>query len=229
MEHDNQTQYDDILNDLIQSTFQEQHESNSISEFNPNLLKCHDQIWNILPDGIITDQRQIHYIYPLLKWPTLIENIEKNSIDYFNLFSPQKQIPLILLHTNVVMQEKMIRRNFIHGEFLKYLGIRLAMSLLSTNGGYRHHWAQNAIKESILLPGRFSERFQMSMSRFELITSSLRLCRIDNNNHDRWHPIREFIFAFNQTRKMHIVPGTYLTVDECMCSWKGLDGKFVVN
>ena len=137
----------------------------------------------------------------------------------------------IIENTNIALYEKNIATPMTQGEFFRYLGIRLAMSLNPIVGGYRQHWKTSMPKDSVLLAGNYFERFEMSMTRFESITSALRLSSLSNNENisDRWYPIRSFLDAFNDTRKANVTPGEFLTIDEYMCSWKGSDGKYVVN
>ena len=35
--------------------------------------------------------------------------------------------------------------------------------------------------------------------------------------------------SFNLRRKSVVIPVEFLTVDECMCSWKGADEKYVID
>ena len=138
-------------------------------------MNPHGQHWEVLQNGIAIDQKRSYHRQFHLKWPQIIENTEKIPFDYFHLLFPMSKIKDIIETTNQQLESMDVVTKITVGEFLKYLGIRLAMSLSSTVGGYREHWKTTAVDNSTRIPENYSKRFGMSLKRFEKITQALRL------------------------------------------------------
>ncbi|OQR88090.1 hypothetical protein ACHHYP_07563 [Achlya hypogyna] len=68
----------------------------------------------------------------------------------------------------------------------------------------------------------------MSRHRFQAISSAMTFDRYLNAS-DPWAAVRPFVDCFNAARKAHFVPGNVLVVDECMCGWRGREGKYCVD
>ena len=138
------------------------------------LLHPHGQHWEHLENGIPIDQKKSYRQQFHLKWPQVLENCEKTPFDYFQLLFPMQKIKDIVNFTNKQLEVMDIVTEMTTGEFLKYLGVRLAMSLSSNVGGYREHWRTTELDNSVRIAENYSKRFGMSLRRFETITSALR-------------------------------------------------------
>ncbi len=67
------------------------------------------------------------------------------------------------------------------------------------------------------------------MTRFEMIMSNLRygpMKQPSGFDRDHWFPVREFISIFNSHNVKVVRPGTYLCIDESMCSWRGREAQY---
>ena len=144
-------------------------------------------------------------------------------------------VATILRHTNaeierrreIIVQDRNVQP-LEQWEFLRWIGIRLALALERPRGSLQEIVSDQAIPGSIFQPCNYSERFKMSFYRFRQINSVLRFS--DNippgQNRDPWHEIRSFIDAFNTHMTEAFSPGQFLTVDEIMSAWKGLSSLF---
>ncbi|OQR85202.1 hypothetical protein ACHHYP_20598 [Achlya hypogyna] len=99
------------------------------------------------------------------------------------------------------------------------------MAVIGNRGPIAQYWATAADPGSIVMPHNFGERMKMPLSRFLVIQSNMSFMEGQPNEEDPWAPIRPLIEGFNATRAEHILPGTFLTVDECMSAWKGSNRK----
>ena len=74
----------------------------------------------------------------------------------------------------------------------------------------------------------------MSRIEFEDITSNIRLnepqiATESLEQRDPYHEVRRFVDEFNAWRKRLVEPGPYLTVDESISAWDGLEYKYSVK
>lgn len=116
-------------------------------------------------------------------------------------------------------------------EFIKFLGIILCMSLGSSRGARRDHWATEDDGDDIDEPPlKYGERFKMSRDRFDDIMRYMRWGKFDDSyeylEEDPWMPLRSFIQAFNACRaSATFKPGSVIVVDELMSMWEGAELK----
>lgn len=158
-----------------------------------------------------------------------VEKIE----DYFYLLFPMGELDKIVEGTSEVLIE---RRKPVttKGEILKYLGIRLASVLERRRGSVRSWFKDGYVEEeSIHLNGAYTTRFNMTVTRFQLLSDSFRLRPAPisaADNADRWYMIRSFIDAFNVRRRKAVIPGQTLVIDESMSAFRQkASGDFNVN
>jgi hypothetical protein len=79
--------------------------------------------------------------------------------------------------------------------------------------------------DDVLPISNIREMTSMTLRRFELLTQHLRLSAVGDGR-DPWWPVRAAVQAFNEVRQRVLVPGRVLCIDECMCGWRGKNGKW---
>jgi hypothetical protein len=86
-------------------------------------------------------------------------------------------------------------------------------------------WCEAAEEGSIFTAPCYGERFGMAKNRFLDILSAFRLAfpLASHARKDPWHSVRSFIDGFNLRNREALTLGPVIVIDECMCSWKGLD------
>jgi hypothetical protein len=115
---------------------------------------------------------------------------------------------------------------------MKFFGIHLAMVVSPFKGRTRDRWRRqsDADGELSMKPVQDFGRY-MTRTEFEDITSSIRLnvtqiATESLDQRDPYHEVRRFVDEFNAWRKKLVVPGPYLTVDESISAWDGLEYKY---
>eukprot|EP00731_Ephydatia_muelleri_P012969 Em0007g279a len=145
-------------------------------------------------------------------WPNLVDQHQKTNADYFMLFYPMRGLSNMLMCTNLNMARKNLPP-LGKGEFIKYLGLQLAMTCEPKRGPIPVYWQVGDEPGSVYTGADFGGRFGMTRHRFQDITNC---------------------FSFTVPRDGvgaddNIIPGCHLTVDECMSAWKGSDGEYVAE
>lgn len=71
----------------------------------------------------------------------------------------------------------------------------------------------------------------MSRNRFKELRQCLTIgtAPLQADANDPWWRIRPFVDAFNENRSRSVIPGEYLTVDEIMSMWLGLESTYSTN
>eukprot|EP00731_Ephydatia_muelleri_P014220 Em0007g1530a len=118
------------------------------------------------------------------------------------------------------------------GEFLKFLGLRLAMACEPRRGPISVYWETGSEAGAVYTGADFGSRFKMSRHRFQDIQNVFSFAPPHNDVHtsdEPWQGICSFIEDFNLTLKRNCIPGCHIVVDECMSSWNGADGEFVAE
>jgi hypothetical protein len=134
--------------------------------------------------------------------------------------------------TNVILQRKG-KPKTSKGEFLKYIGIRLASVLERRRGAVRTWFKEGNVEGSVHQHGAYFKRFGMTATRFQALNDCMRLrppAGVGADNEDPWYEIRSFINAFNERRKKAVTPGQTLVVDESMSAFRArASGEYSVN
>lgn len=116
------------------------------------------------------------------------------------------------------------------GGLITWLGEILVMALNPIRGSTRDYWAtkSSSSRSMLNLHAYNFGQYGISKNRFDLIKKNFRLNSYIPNvvNQDPWIPIRGFIDAFNQRQYEIVIPGGYITIDECMCWWGGKEAKW---
>lgn len=222
-------------------------------------LNPHGQVWVPETCPIDPNIQTAYNLPCRLNWTILGEahDLDRAYIHYFSLFFPLGYlISTIIPATNAVLVHKHAKPTS-RGEMLKWFGLRCAMTLESTRGPVGDYWASPpASEESIYLSHDYSARFGMSRDRFKLLSQSLRLTGANApppqaaaaaagggarggdgvggaadmvEDADSWWPIRGMVDAVNDSIRRAVTPGPYLTVDEMMSFWYGLEGEYLIG
>ena len=135
-------------------------------------------------------------------------------LDYFMFFLPPMIREIVLVETNKQLDGK----ELLWGEFVKYLGLWLLMSTVSSGCARRAYWAETDASEWSGAPFRFHQ--YMSYSRFEAITKALRYTDTPIPQYqDKFCEVRDLIHAWNQHMKNIFIPSWMSCLDESMSSW----------
>jgi hypothetical protein len=148
----------------------------------------------------------------------------KTPMQYFQLMFPMGELNAIIRCTNIQLAAKN-HSPITKKLFLRFLGIRLAMSLRPQPGNkVEDYWNSAFDGDTIFESPDFGRKYQMSYSLFRKINENFRLADFGRGVQagvDPYLPIRSFLDAFNARRAWVVTPGKTIVVDECMCSWKG--------
>ncbi len=180
--------------------------------------------WDIV-DAVAHDAALAIKIKPRLLWHQFNPTDEKTALDYFEFLFPINTISLLVSNTNRVLANKRMK-TLCKGELYRWFGIRLAMAVEPRRGPLTTYWETSTREDSVRVPANFGERMGMQRHRFEQIQSCLSFTDTADSNEDPWREIRPLIDGFNACRAENVVPGTILTVDECMSAWKGGNAKY---
>lgn len=187
------------------------------------------QKWNQVENVVIDNDLGVYIRSAKLQWGKLYGSVIpdgiKPFISYFKLMFPWQELNNIVGFTNDYIALSRRGSPITKGNFITFLGIRLAMSLDRSIGGVEAYFTSKHEEETIFQPPDYHNRFKMSLKEFQKIDQCFRLDEfIDNEvGEDRYKPIRRFFDAMN-TRKVDVLnPGQVIVVDECMSSWKGYE------
>lgn len=109
-------------------------------------------------------------------------DIQREPLEYFYRFFPMHYIDTILRHTNAEVDKRRAGpaqndraiSDVQSFEFLRWIGIRLAVSLERPRGSLQDLFSNNQEEETIFRASSYGERFKMSFTRFRQINSCLR-------------------------------------------------------
>ena len=109
-------------------------------------------------------------------WSNEIEaNREHSELDYFLLGFPTQLIPQVCFLTSTTLKKRNPATELSQAEFLKYIGILIAMSVEGKFIRNRDYfWLTDTDINSIKLSPDFFGRFGMSLQRFNDISEALR-------------------------------------------------------
>jgi hypothetical protein len=117
------------------------------------------------------------------------------------------------------------QRPMFTGDFFRWLGIRLTMTLEPRRGPLDVYWNEEVVEGSVTSPASYGARFQMGWHRFENIFNALSF-QYPQASSDPWYPVRNIIDGFNERRKDVITPGEFLCVHKSMSVWKGCERNY---
>ena len=103
------------------------------------------------------------------------------------------------------------------GEIMKVFGFLYTMTTVNISNR-RSYWNT----EPILFPApAFGHRFGMGYHRFEEILKAMRFDEEEEDEQDKWKPVRRFVRACNDTWAAAVPSGFKITVDESIFKWYG--------
>jgi hypothetical protein len=110
---------------------------------------------------------------PAVKWPlSSRDKDDKTFFDYFCLMYPMNGLAQTVASTSQNLEQRS-KKPTSTGEFLRFLGLRLAMCATPIRGGIRAYWDRRTIVGSVTPALDFQARFGMSYHRFENLTQCL--------------------------------------------------------
>jgi len=123
------------------------------------------------------------------KWRASAVNVDHEGsrppIDYFRLCYPEQKNKEFADSTNACLKHAKLKE-LENGEWLQFLGIRLAMAVESRRGPLKDYWLKEVPNESVCTPGNFLERFKMTHNRFCEIQSHFRFMQKSSTNNVRY-------------------------------------------
>ena len=119
-----------------------------------------------------------------VNWPRFHAHLENpEPLDYFLRLFPVPFIENILMNTNEEIGRRRLQavagndrniQNLERWEFLRWIGIGLAIALERPRGSLQEIFSDREVPGSILRASNYSERFKMTFNRFRQINSVLR-------------------------------------------------------
>ena len=91
----------------------------------------------------------------------------KTNFDYFSLMYPMCGLDSMLQNTNQNAVANGISQCVSKGEFLKFLGLRLAMACEPRRGPISVYWETGSEAGAVYTGADFGSRFKMSRHRFQ--------------------------------------------------------------
>jgi hypothetical protein len=101
--------------------------------------------------------------------------LDKPILTYFLKFFPKRSLSNAVTYTNIEIRNGHHGAETSAGEILKYLGIRLHMSLEPIKSGIDQYFNKDIIDGTVLQGKDFDKLHGMSYSRFKKITQCFRL------------------------------------------------------
>lgn len=159
----------------------------NISMNDPTISPTNRIIWN---DCVNIDTDPATAVYngnTSFKWSTILNDLANSTvhtpIQYFKLLFPMQYLNTIINATNN-------RINSLHNggseinyyKFFRYIGIRLTMAANPCCSNVQEYFNATEIKNSVQLPQRYEERFNMCYNEFRRIGTVLRLAVYEEND-----------------------------------------------
>ena len=113
------------------------------------------------------------------------------------------------------------------GQFLRFLGIILAMVKWGSSGSIRNFWSRTEPEETVQPAPAFGELYGMKRLEWEAIWTnfSVSLVSADDYLGDKYIGMRSFVQAFNEQRSYNFSPSETLVVDESSSQWRGKEER----
>jgi hypothetical protein len=145
-------------------------------------LNPHGQHW--VPTGGINVDAHAGHQTPKFHFVGLSHSAAVRPVEYFQLMFPMEDWPSIVEATNAQLL-KMHKKETNSAELLKYLGIRLVMTVEGARCSIDEYWATNAsCRFSTARPQAYGDRFNMSRTRFKDLSAGFRLTKFDDADLD---------------------------------------------
>lgn len=153
----------------------------------------------------------------------------KTALQYYMLFQCPESLDIEVQCTNRNLRarpnEPAAATSLSVPELLRKRGIRLSMVLEPLRGGsVADYWSSTCFPGTFQQPRSYGKRMGMSKHRFEVLESCMQLCEQDDT--DRWWPIRKLLERFNAHMKVVFVAGKWVVIDESGFWWLGKDGQW---
>lgn len=158
------------------------NESTENNAVNENVIKYHGYTWEKVDSIPHSAEFACNFKDPKLSWHSSIpdvarENASEPNICFYRAF-PYHKIENYCELINDALRMKNIHYRVNKGIFLKYIGIRLAMSLLRIIGGVEGAFCSTKHdEETIFEAGNFNEKYGMSKNEFKNISNAFQVCR----------------------------------------------------
>lgn len=154
------------------------------------------------------------------------------ALKYFNkLFPPRIWKSMVDGTNNNLVNRGYTKRTNIPLQ-KKFIGINLARVLERPRGSIDDLFrsCENDMP-GVLQYGNYEKQFKMDLNTFKTLIDNigLRVFEPEQSRQDRWFLVRETINEFNNHMPANFIPGKFLTVDEIMSAWKGLDLNCAAN
>ncbi|DBA02317.1 TPA: hypothetical protein N0F65_006192 [Lagenidium giganteum] len=135
-------------------------------------IDCHGRKWYPCIEVLVDNGAHERYRRAGLRWPTDLQLGSKDPIKYFYLTYPMETLSSTVTFTNAVLLQKH-KLAMTQGEFLRWLGIRIAMAYDPCKGGIKAYWKTADDEDGVGRARDFGSRFHMSRHRFEHILYAL--------------------------------------------------------
>ena len=109
---------------------------------------------------------------PYIHWSLQLRDQPKRIVDYFYLMYPIIGMATTLRLINECMDTKG-KQHVFKGEFIKWLGLRVAMAAEPRRGSITVYWKHSSEEGTVFSPADYGTRFRMSRHRFQDIISAL--------------------------------------------------------
>eukprot|EP00122_Pirum_gemmata_P010877 Pgem_evm1s10068 len=232
----NSTKFNDFWNmkNLGDSEISSSSESSITSDIEDNLLaeellNPHGQLWSA--DTFVNQSWRIgdncNSYRPSLSWNRNLDGLEKTPLHYFELMFPTgPPLKWMIKHTNTNLLGSGYRQTDKF-EFFKLIGLLFAMTVTQVRKR-RDYWSKES--DGVTVGLDYEGRFHMTRHRFETLMKCVSFTTVPSLDVDYevddWRLVKPLIDDMNEQWAKSIIPGLYLCIDECMCAWKGRDGKY---
>ena len=137
-------------------------------------LLPHGRVWAVRDTLLIDPSAKDNVHSARFRWPEALTMVDvKKEIDYLYQLYPMRGLNQMLAYTNANLHSNghvLLTR----GEYLKYLGLRLAMVCERKRGPITIYWEQGVQPGGTIYTGAdFGGRFGMTRHRFQNITQCL--------------------------------------------------------
>lgn len=134
-----------------------------------------EQIWRRMGEITVDPRPSVKLHESRIRWNTSESlRLNKKEYDYFEKFFPQTSLIDAVYHTNVELRKGRHGKETTLGELVKYLGLRLHMTLEPIKGGIDMYFCKKRSVDNVLKGKDFESEYGMSKSRFLRLSTCLR-------------------------------------------------------
>lgn len=156
---------------------EEEKEEEQVEEQGEDLLFVHGRLWFEADPLTVNPYEADIFRQPArISWPNSFNNNgHKSFFDYFRLVFSMDMIKTAVrgINSKLTKVSNNEKKLISCGEFVRFIGIRLAMTAEPRRGSIDTYWESKQRKGSIYTPADFGNRFGMTRHRFQEITSCL--------------------------------------------------------